>query len=143
MLCSIGVTLLSACDSEFLGSPCEDMGFTERLQGVTEIRVFDNEDSLERSATSVITDTAQIREIIQFILDRPDRWHAPLAGVPIGSIRIVFWKGEERWDSVKLAPTFLEAQGCGYFFIRTISEGEANELAAMVHWPSPLSSERH
>ncbi len=135
-----GASLLTGCGSILPMARCGDMGFDERLHDITEVRVHDNRsDQLERAPVNVIADAAQIDRWRQFLLARPDGWHAPIAGVPVGRVRTVFWLGDQRRAAVALGPNFVEAQGCGYFFIRTLSDAETETAAALIGWTAPLS----
>ena len=135
-----GASLLAGCGSILPMARCTDMGFDESLRDITEVRVHDNlSDQEERSPVNVIADASGIDRWRQFVLARQDGWHAPIAGVPIGRVRTVFWKGEERRAAVSLGSNFIEAQGCGYFFIHTLSDAEAETAAGLIGWATPLS----
>jgi hypothetical protein len=135
-----GASLLSGCGAMFPMARCEDMQLPARLRDATEVRVHDNRrDQLERTPVNVIAAPAQIERWRQFVLARQDGWHAPIAGVPVGRVRTVFWRGDQRIADVSLGRNFLEAQGCGYFFIRTLTNNETAEAADLIGWQTPLT----
>lgn len=138
--CLAGAALMGGCSSVLPMARCGDMRLAEQIGAADEIRVHDNiGDPLASTPIAVLRDPARVEQVRQFIVSRPDRWHAPIESVPAGRVRIVFWQSERRRASVGLGPDMLIAQGCGDYFIRNISDADAQALAGLIEWDAPLT----
>lgn len=128
----------SACDP-FPDAICENMNFSDlRAQNVTKVNVHSSNDQSEKSPIREMRDNAQTTQLVEYIVQREENWRVPALGVPVGKIRFVFWSNDQRLRRVTLGNNFLEAQGCGYFFIRSISPVEQTELLQLVGLPEDI-----
>jgi hypothetical protein len=135
------VIALGGCHDFLEGQRCENMGFDTTFARPISLITVQAEDSSslnDRRSEQQITSGNQIRAISAFLLQRRDKWRAPVAGVPVGQVELTFFQGESRVRSIHVGPGFLEGQGCGYFFSREISEAETAEILRLSGWHQPL-----
>lgn len=127
------IIFVSSC-GYVLDAKCESMGFDGLLlQDITLIKAHDNRgDGLEKEPLIVIDDEEKISALIKFIVNRDKNWRAPWAGVPVGDLRIVFWSKNTRIRSFVVGQTFIESQGCGYFFIKNIFRTERDQIVELL-----------
>ncbi len=124
---------LSSCEFVQDGK-CESMGF-ENLdeQKISSIKVYDNRrDGMEEQPLVVIDNEEKIAAITKFLKERNEDWLAPWGGVPVGQLRVVFWNNDARIRAFSVGNSFIEAQGCGYFFIKNISAAERNQILELL-----------
>jgi hypothetical protein len=98
-------------------------------RSVSKIIVYDTRSrETEDRIVATLENPTAVLGVMDFLLDRADRWHADAFGVPVGCYRFVFYETGDRLGSVSLGSDFIEAQGCGYFFAKTLSSSEMDTL---------------
>ncbi len=91
-------------------------------------RVFSNMDGRELNPLKVSSTQHALASLLQIIENANEKWRIDVAGVPVGAFRVVFYKGDERINSISFGDEFIVAQGCGYFAAASIPKSDQDTL---------------
>jgi hypothetical protein len=88
-----------------------------------------------KTTLTTITKPSQIAEIARFVEAHEAGWSVPFGGTPVGSVSMEFYSGATYLGDFAVGKTFVEAQGCGYFFSRKLSTADRGEISRLIGIP--------
>jgi hypothetical protein len=123
--------MLVACSNSH---GCADMNFS-RFRAATRIVVTVD----SRDVNLQITSAADIAALASFAESHGDGWGVPWAGTPVARLVANFYDRDKFLGDLGIGPSFLTAQGCGYFQSRHVSPADRDRVLKLIGVPPPDS----
>ena len=107
---------------------CEHYTSLPEMTSVSSVFIVTN----ERKRIKEIADPKQMREIVDFVNMQRTNWRSPAAGVPVPSVILEFYEGDQFKGTFGVGNGFFETQRSGSLLSKRISHEDEKRFLDLI-----------